>query len=251
MELLVYVLLLTQAVLGNTKLDSCDEECTCISGILKTEKSCTSVEEAFRNFNITPDYVQVAPKDFLEADFGTATVNLGNFIPPLRLVDPKTVSYHKGKKHGYYTLLDIDFDGESNVKVIDLLMNIRDVEKVVPTSGDVIVLFTPPLPALGSGVHRHGKLLYEQKGPIDANQLDLLKLSRYPVIPNLTKFTKTYHLGNPVAGNLYTTELRRCDSSDKCLDKDDSVKQCERLCKILSNCNNDQIDQMQCDAVDK
>ncbi|XP_022124122.2 putative odorant-binding protein A5 [Pieris rapae] len=224
MVLLLYVLLLTQAVLGSSNLDSCGQDCTCISGNLKSEKSSSSVPEAFRNFNITPDYVEIAPKHFLEVDYKTARVNLGNFIPPLRLVDAKTVSYNKGKKRAYYTLLSIDFDGESNGKVIDLLMNIRDLEKVVPTSGDVIVLFTPPLPALGSGVHRHGKLLYEQKGHIDTNRLDLLKLSRYPVIPDLTKFAKTYHLGNPIAGNLYTTELRHCDSSDECADNDDSVE---------------------------
>ncbi|XP_045517286.1 protein D1-like [Pieris brassicae] len=250
MVLLLYVLFLTQAVLGNTNLDSCDEDCTCISGILKSKKSCESVPEAFRNLNITPNYVEVAPKDILEVDYSTAKVNLGNFIPPLRLVDAKTISYNKGKKRGYYTLLSIDFDGESNGKIITLLMNIRNVENIVPTSGDVIVLFTPPLPALGSGVHRHGKLLYEQKGHIDAYQLDLLKLSRYPVIPNLTQFTKTYHLGNPVAGNVYITELRHCDGSDECSNKDGSVKQCERLCKILSNCDSDQIDKTQCGAHD-
>ncbi|CAK1541488.1 unnamed protein product [Leptosia nina] len=202
--------------------DSKDYSCTCIDGYLANRKSRLSVEDAFIEYDIVDDYLPVPPEDFLVASFITAYPDLGNFIPPLRTVDANAISYPKAKPSSEYTLILIDIDAPSKDNrgfVIGMFVNIqgRNLSAINVNNlniNSVVVPFTPPVPALDSGIHRPIALLYEQNGSINPNRLDLLRLSRDRLIPDIEEFTKKYNLKNPVAGNFFVTELSSCSSSD-------------------------------------
>lgn len=67
MLLFLYALLFgAQVFLGDTVSNIEYKECTCISGRLDTVKTKLSVPESFEHYNITPEYLPVAPNDYLE-----------------------------------------------------------------------------------------------------------------------------------------------------------------------------------------
>ncbi|XP_022124144.2 uncharacterized protein LOC110999416 [Pieris rapae] len=186
--------------------------CSCISSYLKA-KIKLSAPIAFKKFGISPKYMPVPPKDKLKGGFVTADVELGNFIDPLRTIDPAYVSYPKGKENVKYTLIMIDFDGHQgpapNVHLIAIFVNVPNSKNLM-AGGEVAVPFISPVPSLGTGIHRIAGILYEQNDHIDPDQIAFLKLAKSRVV-HLGQFTKTYNLKpEPLAGTFYTTELKRC-----------------------------------------
>ncbi|CAF4885342.1 unnamed protein product [Pieris macdunnoughi] len=191
------------------------QPCTCITSYLKA-KSNISPPIAFKTFGISPKYLPVPPKDKLEGGFVTAAVELGNYIDPIRTIDPESVSYPKGKDSAKYTLIMIDFDGhpgpEPNVHLIAIYVNVPNSNNLL-ASGEVAVPFISPVPSLGTGIHRIAGVLYEQNDRIDPDQIGFLKLAKSRVL-QLEQFAKTYNLKpEPVAGAFYTTELKSCGIS--------------------------------------
>ncbi|CAK1541482.1 unnamed protein product [Leptosia nina] len=204
----MWFFLVCLAVIGTARCQLCND-CSCIPGKQPSQKSSFSVPEAFKRDKITPDYLPVPPKDFLTGPFVSADVNLGNFISPLRAIDPLLFQYDKAQGNKNYTLVLIDIDAPVMSKakgfVNLLVVNIPGVDSI--TTGDLAVPFSPAMPSLGSGMHRVIGLFYEQEKYIDPDQIDLLGLARTRLIPQINVFTQTYGLGDPVAGNFFKTEL--------------------------------------------
>ncbi|XP_047511550.1 uncharacterized protein LOC125053959 [Pieris napi] len=214
----------------------CNKECTCIGNYLKAEETNLTVSEAFGKYDITPKYVPVSPKYLLEGNLVLADVYLGNFVPPIRTVEPE-IKYSKGKNYVNYTIFIIDIDGPgcdaSKSYLVSLTINVPKGDSNFILSRDSLVPVSPPMVKLGSGIHRVVGLLYEQKGWINPDTRELFELARTRII-NLSDFTKKYHLVDLVAGNFYRTELDYC-ANWKNEDQDDDVNErCERLCKFVS-----------------
>ncbi|XP_047511612.1 protein D1-like [Pieris napi] len=194
----------------------CSNDCFCIPGRLETPKSQCSVPDAFRNFNITPNYLPVPPQNFLEAPFSSVDVNLGTFISPLRIIDPDTFSFGNGNANKLYTLIAIDIDSPTNLPrhnrgFVNLLaMNLPSTLDFC--SGHIIVPFTPAFPQIGTGLHRVIALVYEQERPINTEDINLYRLARTRIITRIADFAETYRLGNPLAGNFFTTQLNYCNN---------------------------------------
>ncbi|XP_047511141.1 uncharacterized protein LOC125053686 [Pieris napi] len=186
--------------------------CTCISSYQKA-KLKLSAPMAFKKYGISPQYLPVPPKDKLKGGFVTAAVELGNYIEPIRTIDPEFVSYPKGKNSVKYTLIMIDFDRHMgpapNVHLIAIFVNVPNSKNLM-IGGEEAVPFISPVPNIGTGIHRIAGILYEQNDHIDPNQIEFLKLTKSRVL-QLAEFVKTYNLKpEPVAGTFYTTELKRC-----------------------------------------
>ncbi|CAF4885319.1 unnamed protein product [Pieris macdunnoughi] len=162
----------------NIIVKACGSECTCVSGYLRDEKSKLSTPEAFRFYNITPYHLPVPPVDQLKAEFITANVELGSFIPPPRIIDPAFIRYPQAKEGEKYTLILLDFDGfqSKDMKGYTLYALVVNVPKVdnIFLAGDMVAPFFPHAPSLGSGIHRLGALLYEQNGRIEPNNPDMM-----------------------------------------------------------------------------
>ncbi|CAH4027970.1 unnamed protein product [Pieris brassicae] len=186
--------------------------CSCIPGFLKAKLEL-SAPNAFKKFGISPTFLPVPPKDKLKSSFMTANVELGNFIDPLRTIDTKYISYPQGKSDVKYSLFLFDVDGQQgpppNVYLIGLYVNVPNSKNLL-IGGDIAVPFIPPVPGLGTGVHRLTGLLYEQNDHIDPDAMEFMKLIKTRVI-QLEPMVKKYNLKpEPVAGTFYTTELKRC-----------------------------------------
>ncbi|XP_022124145.2 uncharacterized protein LOC110999417 [Pieris rapae] len=204
---ILFVILGSSGILG-----ALPRTCSCIPGFLKA-KLGLSAPIAFKKFGITPTFLPDPPKDKLKSSFMTADVELGNFIDPLRTIDTKYISYPRGKSDVKYTLFLVDFDGQQgpppNAHLIGMYVNVPNSENLL-IGGDIAVPFIPPVPHLGTGVHRLAALLYEQNDHIDPDQMELMKLIKTRVI-QLQPIVKKYNLKpEPVAGTFYTTELKRC-----------------------------------------
>ncbi|XP_045517836.1 protein D1-like [Pieris brassicae] len=194
----------------------CYNDCSCIPGRLETPKSQFSVPDAFHNFNITPNYLPVPPQEFMEAPFSSVDVNLGAFISPLRTIDLDTFSFENGNVDKLYTLILIDIDSPTNLPrhyrgFVNLLaMNLPSTLDFC--SGHIIVPFTPVSPEIGTGLHRIIELVYEQERPINIEDINLYRLARSRIITRIGDFAETYRLGNPLAGNFFTTQLSYCNN---------------------------------------
>ncbi|XP_045487084.1 protein D1-like [Pieris rapae] len=194
----------------------CCNDCSCIPGRFEAPKSQFSVPDAFRNFNITPNYLPIPPQKLMEAPFSSVDVNLGNFISPLRTLDPDTFSFENGNANKLHTLIVIDIDSPTNLPrhyrgfVNLLVMNLPSTLDVC--FGHIIVPFTPASPEVGTGLHRIIGLVYEQERPINTEDINLYRLARSRIITRIADFAKTYGLGNPVAGNFFTTQLSYCNN---------------------------------------
>ncbi|CAF4885283.1 unnamed protein product [Pieris macdunnoughi] len=148
---------------------------------------------AFKKYGISPKYLPVPPKDKLNGGFVTASVELGNYIDPIRTIDPDNVSYPKGKNY-----FDRHQGPAPNVHLIAIYVNVPNSKNLM-VGGEEAVPFISPVPNLGTGIHRISGILYEQNDHIDPDQIEFLKNR------------KTYNLKpEPVAGTFYTTELKRC-----------------------------------------
>ncbi|CAK1541483.1 unnamed protein product [Leptosia nina] len=211
----IYLIILTTPAIFAANACFNSNDCTCLSGFLSAVRPNISVPEAFIKHKISPGYLPVPPQDFLEADFATAQVTLGNFIPALRAGDPTYFAYSKAKKTSLYTLILI---GNTDEDVPTSLISRRGFVNYLSFNGhsnnlfcgDISVPLTRPVPALGVPLHHGMALLYEQKSRIDTDQISLLLLARTRVITDIGKFSRTYGLGNPVAGNFIQTELSYC-----------------------------------------
>ncbi|CAH4027968.1 unnamed protein product [Pieris brassicae] len=186
--------------------------CTCISSYQKAALKL-SAPLAFKKFGISPQYMPIPPKDKLKGGFVTASVELGNYIDPLRTIDPAFISYPKGKESVNYTLILIDFDGHQanapNARLLAINVNVPNSKNLI-IGGDIAVPLISPVPSLGTGIHRIGGILYEQKAHIDPEQIEFLKLAKSRVI-QLGQFTYTYNIKpEPLAGTFYTTEVKSC-----------------------------------------
>ncbi|XP_047511142.1 uncharacterized protein LOC125053687 [Pieris napi] len=189
--------------------------CTCITSYLKAKLNINP-PIAFKKFGISPKYLPVPPKDKLVGGFVTASVELGNYIDPIRTIDPESISYPKGKDSAKYTLIIVDFDGHQgpapNVHLIAIYVNLPNSKNLLG-SGEDAVPYISAVPSLGTGVHRIAAILYEQNDRIDPDQIEFLKLAKSRVL-QLEQFAKKFNLKpEPVAGCFYTTELKSCGIS--------------------------------------
>ncbi|XP_047511145.1 uncharacterized protein LOC125053691 [Pieris napi] len=204
---ILFVVLGSYGVLGALPLT-----CSCIPGLLKA-KLGLSAPNAFMKHGITPRFLPVPPKDKLDSAFMTANVELGNFIDPLRTIDTKYIAYPHGKSDVNYTLFLVDFDGKQgpppNAYLIGMYVNVPNSKNLL-VGGDIAVPFIPPMPNIGTRIHRLAALLYEQNDHIDPDAMELMKLVKTRVI-QLEQIAKKYNLKpEPVAGTFYTTELSLC-----------------------------------------
>ncbi|CAF4885381.1 unnamed protein product [Pieris macdunnoughi] len=195
MRLLLSILFV---VLGSCGvLGALPHTCSCIPGFLNA-KLKLSAPKAFREFGIVPRFLPVPPKDKLNSAFMTANVELGNFIDPLRTVDTKYIAYPHGKSDVNYTLF-----------LVGLYVNVPNSRNLL-VGGDIAVPFIPPMPNIGTRIHRPAALLYEQNDHIDPDDMELMKLIKTRVI-QLEPMVKKHNLKpEPVAGTFYTTELSLC-----------------------------------------
>ncbi|XP_022124120.2 phosphatidylethanolamine-binding protein 1-like [Pieris rapae] len=188
------------------------KECSCIASYQKAMLRL-SAPLAFKKFGITPTFMPVPPKDKLKGGFATADVELGNYIDPLRTIDPVYIRYLKGKKSDNYTLILVDFDAQQgpppNARILAIDVNVPYSNNLI-FGGQKAVPLISFVPSLGTGIHRIAGILYEQNGYIDPDQIEFLKMSKSRVI-QLGQFAKTYNLKpEPLAGTFYTTELKSC-----------------------------------------
>ncbi|XP_045487109.1 uncharacterized protein LOC123689743 [Pieris rapae] len=186
--------------------------CSCIASYQKAKLRLSAPYE-FKRFGITPTFMPDPPKDMLKGGFATAELKLGNYIDPLRTIDPVFITYLKGKKSDNYTLILVDFDAHQgpppNARVLAIHVNVPYNKNLI-FDGDVAVPLISFVPSLGTGIHRIAGILYEQNSFIDSDQIEFLKLSKSRVI-QLEQFAKTYNLKpEPLAGTFYTTELESC-----------------------------------------
>lgn len=129
-----------------------------------------SVESSFRSAGIVSDVVDRAPSDFLEVNFGNATVSLGNELTPTQVINAPTVSWPVYNHTAIYTLIMIDPDvpsrgnrsmGESKVWLVG------NIQRNNVATGETIVEYISPAPSNGSWHHRYVFLAYLQPNRID------------------------------------------------------------------------------------
>ncbi|KAH9280042.1 39S ribosomal protein L38, mitochondrial [Echinococcus granulosus] len=105
----------------------------------------------------------------------------GNQISPRNAMIEPLVDFSRLPKNSLWTLImtspDEPFLGESSTQPAEYIhwmianINPEICQDNVPTEGDLIVDYLPPLPYFGSGFHRYVFLLYRQdNGPIDLSK---------------------------------------------------------------------------------
>uniref|UniRef100_A0A1A9W5P5 Phosphatidylethanolamine-binding protein n=1 Tax=Glossina brevipalpis TaxID=37001 RepID=A0A1A9W5P5_9MUSC len=168
------------------------------------------VEEAFKEHNVVPDVVDIAPEQFLEVIYDqNVNVKNGDELTPTQVKnEPKVV--WTAQEDEYYTLIMTDPDAPSRAEPKFrefrhwLVANIpgNQVEK-----GEVIAGYIGSGPPKGTGLHRYVFLLYKQHGKMAFNEKHVPNNSGEERRSfHAMKFAEKYDLGSPVAGNFFQAQ---------------------------------------------
>ncbi|TKR66808.1 hypothetical protein L596_023046 [Steinernema carpocapsae] len=164
----------------------------------------SEVSDAFENYHIAPDVIDVAPQNFLEVKYTPGKdfeMELGTKVIPSTVQSVPWVTWDMDP-NTLYTLVMIDPDTPSPTKPVTrewrhwLVTNIPE-DNV--KGGEIITNYAGPTPPPGDGFHRYVFLVYKQPGEIDAGDVKSADRGSFKV----ADFAREYRLGDPVAGNFF------------------------------------------------
>ncbi|KAF8599416.1 PEBP-like protein [Ceratobasidium sp. AG-I] len=92
----------------------------------------------------------------------------------------------------------------ANFTVSDVRSNFVPRSLLLQNSTAAINNYIPPTPPAGSGAHRYVALLYVQPPKFDISSLNVSSISGF----NISAFTSSSGLGEPVAGTFLTVEVK-------------------------------------------
>ncbi|KAJ6637829.1 Phosphatidylethanolamine-binding protein like F40A3.3, partial [Pseudolycoriella hygida] len=169
-----------------------------------------SVAEKFKEFEIVPDILSVAPSKLLQITYPSGvTVNLGNELTPTEVKDKPTLKWDYDDD-SFYTLIMSDPDAPSrgNPTIREVrhwyVVNIPGgkVDK-----GETLFDFIGSGPPKGTGLHRYVFTVYKQSGQLEFDEPRVSNRSRKERWNSSTlTFAQKYSLGDPIAGNFYQAE---------------------------------------------
>ncbi|XP_045503714.1 protein D2-like [Colias croceus] len=173
-----------------------------------------SVSEAFRVYNIVPEYILTPPDDQLVAGYPDVEIRLGTKFSPVRTINSVYLNYPNGAENEMYTvmLLDIDAstgDDEFSAYIHGMFLNSPASNLLL---GDQIVPYVPAQPMPGTGYHRYVGLLYQQSEYLNPNQTKYYQLARQRTRFSAMDFAQENNLKEPVAGNFFLAEYTMCEN---------------------------------------
>lgn len=172
--------------------------------------TCSSVAEKFKEFEIIPDILNVAPSKLLEVTYPSGAIaNLGNELTPTQVKDKPTLKWDHDDDSFYTVILsDPDAPSRANPKI-------REVRHwyVVNIPGNRVDEGEPLFDYIGSGppkdtgLHRYVFIVYKQRGQLEFDEPRVSNRSRTQRWNSSTlTFAEKYNLGDPIAGNFYQAQ---------------------------------------------
>ncbi|KAJ2940109.1 hypothetical protein O0L34_g6477 [Tuta absoluta] len=168
----------------------------------------TDIQSLFKEHCVVPDVISIAPSEPITVEYpGGLKLEMGKELTPTQVKDKPKVQW-AAKEGEYYLLAMVDPDAPSreHPKFREwhhwLVGNIQNGDL---NKSEVLTEYVGSGPPKGSGLHRYVYLVYKQP-----EKLDFKKVTKIPNTSGSTrgkfsiaKFTSTYKMGSPVAGNFY------------------------------------------------
>ncbi|CAH1117551.1 unnamed protein product [Phaedon cochleariae] len=184
----------------------------CLGGCYENHDVPRSARKIFKDNQIVPDVISVAPGKLLEVKYkSNVEVKLGNELRPKQVQEAPEVKY-EADAGDYYTLLLTDPDAPSrkNPTVREfshwLVVNIPG-SKV--SEGDNIREYMGSAPPEGTGLHRYVFLLYKQNGKQTFDEPHQVATDGNRGRFSTAQFAKKHNLGNPIAGNFFQAQWEK------------------------------------------
>ncbi|CAH0713074.1 unnamed protein product, partial [Brenthis ino] len=168
-----------------------------------------NVESIFKDYNIVPDIVSVAPENVLNVFYSSAEICPGDEIVQTQSIMMPSLTFESQSKENY-TLIMIDADVPSQQTpalrsvLYWLIINIpgNNIK-----AGFTVTPYVPPVVYPGSGYHRFVFLLYEQRKYIDESDSALLNLAVKRSRFRVSHFASEYGMKKLEAGNIFTMKM--------------------------------------------
>ncbi|XP_060645215.1 protein D2 [Drosophila nasuta] len=182
--------------------------CLCVAAHLDHQAE-TEISRFLRHLDIIPDVLETGPQDFLNVTYnGNIPADRGIELQPMQVREVPSVKW-TANKDTYYTLLMVDPDVPSR-KVPKFKEYLHWLVVNIPGNqlelGDERVAYVGAMPLQDTGLHRYVLLLYKQP---ELTKFDVAKLPQQNdegrIKFSTKEFTERYKLGNPLAGNFFTS----------------------------------------------
>jgi len=172
--------------------------------------TCSVIAEKFKEFEVVPDILNVAPTKLLEVTYPSGvTVNLGNELTPTEVKDKPTLKWDHDD-NSFYTLIMSDPDAPSRAN--PTIREVRHWYVVnIPggkvDAGEALFDFIGSGPPKDTGLHRYVFTVYKQSGQLEFDEPRVSNRSRAQRWNSSTlTFVEKYNLGDPIAGNFYQAQ---------------------------------------------
>ncbi|KAI9562911.1 hypothetical protein GHT06_010367 [Daphnia sinensis] len=176
--------------------------------VLASSSQTSQRKPAMEAHGVVPDVIDVAPAATITIKYDSgATVDSGNELTPTQVQNEPVNIEWPVEEGALYTLCMTDPDAPSRETPTFrewhhwLVVNIPGNEI---NKGEVMSQYVGSGPPEGTGLHRYVFLAYKQPGPLTCDEPRLTNRSgKNRGMFSIRKFAEKYHLGQPIAGNLY------------------------------------------------
>ncbi|XP_037049415.1 protein D3-like [Bradysia coprophila] len=178
--------------------------------LVNVAPSMCSVSAKFKEFEIIPDILNVAPSKLIEITYPSgASVNLGNELTPTEVKDKPTLKWDHDEDSFYTVILsDPDAPSRANPTIREVrhwyVVNIPGTDVV---KGETLFDYIGSGPPKDTGLHRYVFVVYKQPGKLEFDEPRVSNRSRTQRWNSSTlTFAEKYGLGDPIAGNFYQAQ---------------------------------------------
>ncbi|CAH0713075.1 unnamed protein product, partial [Brenthis ino] len=191
-----------------------------------------NVESIFKDYNIVPDIVSVAPENVLNVFYSSAEICPGDEIVQTQSIMMPSLTFESQSKENYTLIMigltndgtaealndsEFEFSGDGSDADVPsqqtpalrsvLYWLIINIPGNNIKAGFTVTPYVPPVVYPGSGYHRFVFLLYEQRKYIDESDSALLNLAVKRSRFRVSHFASEYGMKKLEAGNIFTMKM--------------------------------------------
>jgi len=160
---------------------------------------------------VVPDVIDVAPTNTISIQYDSGvSVAEGNELTPTQVQNQPIKVEWPVEEGALYTLCLTDPDAPSRADPTLREVHHWLVVNIPGTNisrGEVLTAYIGSGPPQGTGLHRYIYLAYKQPGKLSCDEPHVSNRSRENrMMQSIRKFAEKYHLGQPIAGNLYQAQ---------------------------------------------